>query len=81
MNLSRFGWRSLNARRGSGNAPYAAELLTLRAALARVAAGETTAEEECLGVGRTCAEVRALAEGELRAWQQLGEDEDGSVVG
>ncbi len=48
----------------------------VRAALARVAAGETTAEEECLGVGRTCAEVRALAEGELRAWQQLGEDEE-----
>lgn len=53
----------------------------VRAALARVAAGETTAEEECIGVGRTCAEVRALAEGELRAWQQLGEAEDGSIVG
>jgi capsid protein len=47
----------------------------VRAALARVAAGETTAEEECCGVGRTCAEVRARAEGELRAWQQLGEDD------
>ncbi|GJE51484.1 hypothetical protein GOFOIKOB_4543 [Methylobacterium tardum] len=46
----------------------------VRAALARVATGETTADEECLGFGRTCAEVRAIAEGELRLWQQLGED-------
>lgn len=46
------------------------------AAQARVAAGETTALEECLGAGRTCAEVRAAAEGELRAWQADGEDEE-----
>ncbi|SFM02975.1 hypothetical protein [Methylorubrum salsuginis] len=44
------------------------------AAQARVAAGETTAVEECTGVGRTCAEVRAHAESELRAWQADGED-------
>lgn len=45
----------------------------VRSALARVAAGETTAVEECLGMGRTCAEVRTAAEGELRAWQAIGE--------
>ena len=41
---------------------------TVRAAFARIAAGEITAEEEC------CAEVRAVAEGELRARQAIGED-------
>lgn len=46
------------------------------AAQARVAAGETTAVEECSGVGRTCAEVRAQAEGELRAWQADDEEEE-----
>lgn len=48
----------------------------VRAALARVAAGETTAVEECLGVGRTCAEVQAAAEGELRAWQAVGDESE-----
>lgn len=51
----------------------------VRAALARVSAGETTAVEECFGVGRTCHEVRAAAEGELRVWQAIGDDD--SVVG
>lgn len=48
----------------------------VRAALARVAAGKTTAEEECCGVGRTCAEVRAAAEGELRLWQATGDESE-----
>ncbi|QDI79124.1 hypothetical protein E8E01_01085 [Methylorubrum populi] len=50
----------------------------VHAAQARVAAGETTAVEECVGIGRTCAEVRAAAESELRAWQAEGEDEEAS---
>lgn len=58
-------------------ATYAA----VTAAQARVAAGETTALEECLGAGRTCAEVRAAAEGELRAWQADGEEEDARAAG
>lgn len=53
----------------------------VRSALARVAAGETTAEEECFGMGRTCDEVRAVAECELRAWQAIGEEPYPSVVG
>ncbi len=54
------------------------DTMAVTAAQARVAAGETTAVEECSGAGRTCAEVRAHAEGELRAWQADGEDEEGS---
>lgn len=46
-----------------------ATFLTVQAAQARVAAGETTPVEECSGVGRACAEVRALAEAQLRARQ------------
>ncbi|MFY9293717.1 MAG: hypothetical protein WAP03_23890 [Methylorubrum rhodinum] len=53
----------------------------VHAALTRVAAGETTALEECLGAGRTCAEVRAAAESELRAWQADGEDEEARAAG
>lgn len=43
-------------------------------AQARVATGETTAVEECAGIGRTCAEVRAAAESELRALKANGEE-------
>lgn len=52
-----------------------ATFMAVCAARARVAAGKTTAVEECSGVGRTCAEVRALAEADLRAWQSLDDEQ------
>lgn len=52
-----------------------ATFMAVQAARARVAARETTIVEECSGAGRTCAEVRALAEAHLREWQGPEADE------
>ncbi|MBY0251368.1 MAG: hypothetical protein K2X54_08305 [Methylobacterium organophilum] len=48
-----------------------ATYLAVQAARARISASETTLIEECSGPGRTCQEVRALAEAQLREWQAI----------